>query len=620
MECRKSAFLSILFFAVLLCLPVFADQIKVTTYYPSPFGVYQTLRFFPDSTAPGGACLADEEGQAYYYDGTGAGGSGLYLCKSDGGSPASYIWEAVVTGSSTAALWNTDGTDIWNTNSGGKVLIGATAPGAYSASEKLYVEGSVTAANNGNSTEPIYGMLAVAQNAGGTTFGLWGEASGTTTSTGLRGYAASSGSSVNYGVSGDASTGVGNVGYGVYGGSSGSGTNYGVAGIAANGVTTYGVYGHAINGTTNWAGYFEAGNVYIQGDAGVGTTSPDAKVHILSSGQRTLHLQDSNNPMYGAQLNFGDLDFVYLSEPSDDVLKIHAGRLFIDASLSDGTPSGYLFGGKLRFGDAEYVYLHEDQDDRLLLHAAQGFAFTGGHVGVGTTVPGAPLDVQGGDIFVYGAVQHTKSLPDYDFLDAGGGPLHKMIWQDRYVGSSDTGLAWDCDWDDLAWYYKGEKRGFFDFDMQGTIRLETGLNVFGSISGDLDPDSIHDAATVPLCAGSGGRIMKCTSSVFAKENVKDLVLGLDTVKKLRPVSYSWIKKPGLQDLGFIADEVEKIDPVLVTRADSDNPYAGSGGGYDPKQPIGVKYDKLVAVLVNAIKEQQKQIDELRKEVDALNAR
>ena len=51
-------------------------------------------------------------------------------------------------------------------------------------------------------------------------------------------------------------------------------------------------------------------------------------------------------------------------------------------------------------------------------------------------------------------------------------------------------------------------------------------------------------------------------------------------------------------MGVIAQEIEKVLPSLVqTRED----------GYK-----GVKYDKIVALLIEAIKDQQNQIDELKK--------
>ena len=67
-------------------------------------------------------------------------------------------------------------------------------------------------------------------------------------------------------------------------------------------------------------------------------------------------------------------------------------------------------------------------------------------------------------------------------------------------------------------------------------------------------------------------------------------------------------------MGFIAQEVEKIIPELVSRekaSDIDAQY----GITDEK--LGLKYEKLTAILVEAIKEQQKQINELQQEVNNL---
>ena len=66
-------------------------------------------------------------------------------------------------------------------------------------------------------------------------------------------------------------------------------------------------------------------------------------------------------------------------------------------------------------------------------------------------------------------------------------------------------------------------------------------------------------------------------------------------------------------IGLSAQEVQKIAPELVTLAGFDvvtdeegNKYSKSGENY-----LTIKYDRLVPLLIEAIKEQQKQIDELK---------
>ena len=63
----------------------------------------------------------------------------------------------------------------------------------------------------------------------------------------------------------------------------------------------------------------------------------------------------------------------------------------------------------------------------------------------------------------------------------------------------------------------------------------------------------------------------------------------------------------MRDIGLAAEEVNKVEPLLTFRNDKG-------------EIEGVKYNKLSAVFINAIKEQQAQIEGLRRANLALNAR
>ena len=81
-----------------------------------------------------------------------------------------------------------------------------------------------------------------------------------------------------------------------------------------------------------------------------------------------------------------------------------------------------------------------------------------------------------------------------------------------------------------------------------------------------------------------------------KENVETIEDALEKVKQLRGVEYDH-KKTGDHCLGVIAQEVEKIVPDVVY-----------------EDALGVKsvaYMNMVALLIEAVKDQQKQIDELK---------
>jgi hypothetical protein len=95
-----------------------------------------------------------------------------------------------------------------------------------------------------------------------------------------------------------------------------------------------------------------------------------------------------------------------------------------------------------------------------------------------------------------------------------------------------------------------------------------------------------------------------TSDIRFKKDIATLSGALNNVLSLRGVSYNWKKDEfpekhfsNEKQIGFIAQELEKVYPELVsTGAD----------GYE-----GVDYARLTPVLVEAIKELQKEIDELK---------
>jgi hypothetical protein len=95
-----------------------------------------------------------------------------------------------------------------------------------------------------------------------------------------------------------------------------------------------------------------------------------------------------------------------------------------------------------------------------------------------------------------------------------------------------------------------------------------------------------------------------TSDFRLKKNIQPLHYGLSEVMKLQPVTYDWKDNTGTNKIGLIAQEVKKIVPQVVV-------------GDEKKENLGMNYAELVPVLINAIKEQQEQINELKKEVSLL---
>jgi hypothetical protein len=105
---------------------------------------------------------------------------------------------------------------------------------------------------------------------------------------------------------------------------------------------------------------------------------------------------------------------------------------------------------------------------------------------------------------------------------------------------------------------------------------------------------------VPSTGTLSSTIVTSTSDEKLKENIVTISNPIDTIKKLRGVEYNW-KDNGNKSMGVIAQEVEKVLPYLVSENENGKT---------------VMYQNMVGLLIEAIKEQQKQIDELRGKLDA----
>jgi len=123
-----------------------------------------------------------------------------------------------------------------------------------------------------------------------------------------------------------------------------------------------------------------------------------------------------------------------------------------------------------------------------------------------------------------------------------------------------------------------------------------------TVNGNVTINTLGGATAVNLCTNFG-LLSLCSSSLRYKNNVASFASGMDVLSRLRPVTFNW-NESGERDLGLIAEETEAVDPLLVT-------YNKDG------QIQGVKYDQLTVVLINAIKEQQAEIDQLRQIVCSL---
>lgn len=150
----------------------------------------------------------------------------------------------------------------------------------------------------------------------------------------------------------------------------------------------------------------------------------------------------------------------------------------------------------------------------------------------------------------------------------------------------------------------------------GTILAQASFNTANSAISTSRNDQMNSLGVGIAPSGVAGEILAidnitayASSDRRLKENIQNIPDALQKVLKLNGVEYDWVdsyinERGGeddyfvrRHDVGLIAQEVEEVLPEIV--ADRPNGYKA------------IKYERVVALLVEAIKDLQNQIDELK---------
>ena len=142
----------------------------------------------------------------------------------------------------------------------------------------------------------------------------------------------------------------------------------------------------------------------------------------------------------------------------------------------------------------------------------------------------------------------------------------------------------------------------------------------------------HSANTIAITSGYGSEVCALTvegditafsSDKRLKKNIEIIENPLQKIDKLSGFIYDWdLKKcnevgfnpKDEKQIGVFAQDVKEVIPEAVKPApfDTKDGISISGDNY-----LTVQYEKIVPLLIESIKEQQKQIDELRNEIEIL---
>jgi hypothetical protein len=321
------------------------------------------------------------------------------------------------------------------------------------------------------------------------------------------------------------------------------------------------------------------GNLFIGLEAGYSNTTGALNV-VLGNAAGHANTTAFFNTFLGTQAGYSTT-----TGGSNLYIGMNAGGLNVSGSNNVflGSQAGYNETGSNRLyisntsGDKNNALIYGEFDTRLLT--------VNGNLGIGKTSPAAKLDITGGNWNVAGG--------EGDFRIGDGTYRFKIGVANSGGGAGDVRLNAHGGTNRLI--FGGGGNDVLQVTSSDVLPWATNTSSLGS-----------SALKWTVVYATNGTIQ--TSDARLKENISELGYGLESLLKLKPVSFTWKNdNNGKEHLGLLAQDVEKVINEVVDK------------GSDPSQTLGINYSELVPVLIKSIQEQQKQIDELKAMVEKLSS-
>jgi hypothetical protein len=312
------------------------------------------------------------------------------------------------------------------------------------------------------------------------------------------------------------------------------------------------------------------------GNFGIGTQAPASRLHVVNGTSGATPFSTSD-----FVIEDNASAFQHFITPDD----VESGLLFGDPSATVG--GGIIFNNAATNNGMQFRA--GGNTTRMTLDGS-------GNLGIGTTAPinrltiGQPeTPVLNGSVGIFNAGGTFMTVRDTTNNIEG------------FIGADANGVLFGSLTDSVVRIRTGNANRLV-FDASGNATFSAMLNTNSLFSvGVLD-----GGGSTPICRNPNGNFLAtCGSSLRYKSNVHAFSLGLSLINRLRPVSFDW-KSNGMHDVGLVAEEVAAIEPLLTT--------TNAKGEVE-----GVKYDRVGVVLVNAVKEQQAQIEAQKKEIGDLHS-
>ncbi|MDC3266298.1 tail fiber domain-containing protein [bacterium] len=317
--------------------------------------------------------------------------------------------------------------------------------------------------------------------------------------------------------------------------------------------------------------------VAANGNVGIGTTTPGYLLTLngtASVGYLRISAQDGTN-------EGGELQLVGAGSYSTFQIDNYQGNARLHTL--DSGKFLQILGGTIR------------------VEGTGGTNYFAGNVGIGNTAPTSKLRVEGvtdstGNIYARSGIQMFR------VSGAGTGlSFYNSTYSAWCIYMSSTGVG-SCG-PHGNFTSPGSGHGVSSWALRSFIENSAGYGFTwetGSATGNPTVIAGLEASTGNFSVAG---TVTANSDRRVKKNIVPIENAIDKVKQITGVHFEKIDS-GEKCIGVIAQEVEKVLPEVVKLGDPN----------DPDSIKSVAYGNLVGLLIEAIKEQQKQIEELKAKV------
>lgn len=345
------------------------------------------------------------------------------------------------------------------------------------------------------------------------------------------------------------------------------------------------------------------------GNVGIGTSSPSAKLHAHNGADSDIVILatglDATGEYFGAGVNGSNIVITAGSSSTDNTNLVFrtassgteaermridsSGDLQLGSSIGNGTYNGSINAVANKSTGAIIKTRNGDGNKHWMVIGDSNIEY--GSIGLTSPTGTGLLQIQGESGTVF-----TRSGGSESMRLESSGDVRIGISSAAITGTECYTFANRQEGNNLALYTTGNA-SFYSIDMWNLVGGTCNQVLFRSGGSGTAVGSITST-------GNTATQYNTSSDYRLKENIQPLANGLERLQQLKPVQFDW-KSSGETSEGFIAHEVQEVFPEAVS------------GEKDGEDMQGMDYGRITPLLVKAIQEQQVLIEQLQAEVALL---